>query len=189
MREASDRGLLKADTGGGQADNYLRSSPDRGGPEGDDDRGMLSGFDAEFNSGAALTDNDMDEEDIAEINEDQAMAFGQRAKVLGQDAPRRFSNYGALYSGVLAPLPVNEPMTAAQESAKKRKDYARAYKKTHYLDEYGQRLKPSDPRTRGEGQEPLPKKPGFFSRLGSGISNWWRGSTLNWSNWGRKRQR
>ena len=79
-------------------------------------------------------------------------------------------------------------MTREEEMAKRANDISTEYKNTHYLDNDGKPMKPSDPRARGRGQEPPPKKRGLFSRMGSGISNWWKGSRLNWSNWGRKRR-
>ncbi len=148
-----------------------------------DDRGMLDDFDAEFTSGAPLDDANLDEKEVR-AREAQRKVDNPLAPTLGAKAPRRESGYGRTYNGGLYPKEAL-PARSLQREAKERQ---KVYQSLKYKDG-GKVLKPGDPRTRGRLQEAPAKKPGIFSRMGTRISNWWRGSKLNWSNWGRGSRR
>ena len=130
-----------------------------------DDRGMLDEFDAEFDSGAPLDDTDIELPAHAPASMSRRDSDYQLKTFKGQRGLKEIS-----------PTP---PKTNAEERA----EQARVYASMRYEDE-GRPLKNSDPRTRGTGQDPIPKRPGLMSRIGTGISKWWRGSKLNWANWG-----
>lgn len=139
------------------------------------DRGMLDDFDAEFDSGEPLDDANLSKGDIREL---QKRRYGGD----GSFKERRASNYG-LYRDRVYELPAERaPRTEAQDAFRKKVN-----KKMRYVDD-GVALRESDPRTRGTGQDPIQRRPGLLSRIGSGISNWWRGSKLNWANWGGSRR-
>ena len=145
-------------------------------PSGDgDDRGMLDDFDAEFDSGAPLDDANLGTSDIQALEERR---FGGKTPF----KERRNSNYGE-YRGEFHQLPAQEaPRAEALDATRKKIN-----KRMRYVDD-GVALRDSDPRTRGTGQDPIQRRPGLLSRMGSGISNWWRGSKLNWANWGGSRR-
>ena len=159
---------------GAQLKNMLPPEAPRGfTPSGDgNDRGMLDDFDAESRSGAPLDDAQLDKSDLGELEKHR---YGGRTPFRAM----RNSAY-TKYKGTFAELrPTAAPMAEALESTRKKVN-----KGMRYEDELGRPLKNSDPRTRGTGQDPIPKRPGLMSRIGTGISKWWRGSKLNWANWG-----
>lgn len=122
-----------------------------------DDRGMVDEFDAEFDSGAPLDDTDIELPAHAPASMSRRDSDYQLKTIKGQRGLKEIS-----------PTP---PKTNAEERA----EQARVYASMRYEDE-GRRLKNSDPRTRGLGEAPLPKKK-------SAMSRWWSGSGLNWNNW------
>jgi len=147
-------------------------------PVGDpNSRGLLDRFDDEFAQGP-LNDDNLDDADLSKLSRFNVMKGGAP---YGPDAPRRDSNYMNWYGKVIPNTPVRAKSPEEEQAQRDR-----TYRKMRYEDEDGRQLKDSDPRTRGTGEAPLERRPGFFSRMGRGISNWWRGSRLNWSNWGRR---
>lgn len=140
-------------------------------------RGLLDQFDDEFAQGP-LNDDEFDDDDLAQMSRYNVMQGG---KAYGANAPRRDSAYMDFY-GKLIPRQVARAKSPEEEQAER----DRTYRKMRYLDDDGRKLKSSDPRTRGTGEAPLERRPGLFSRMGRGIANWWRGSRLNWANWGRR---
>jgi hypothetical protein len=123
-----------------------------------DDRGMVDEFDAEFDSGAPLDDTNIELPAYAPASASRRDSDYQVKKIKGK---RMFME-----------IPTTQPKTNAEERA----EQARVYANTPYEDELGRPLKNSDPRTRGLGEAPLPKKK-------SAMSRWWSGSRLNWNNW------
>lgn len=158
---------------GAQLKNMVPPEAPRGfTPSGDgNDRGMLDDFDAEFDSGAPLDDANLDKRDLRELEERR---FGGKTPF----SAMRESSY-MKYKGEFAELwPTAAPMAEALESTRKKVN-----KRMRYAHD-GAALRSNDPRTRGTGQDPIPKRTGLMSRIGTGISKWWRGSKLNWANWG-----
>ena len=151
-------------------------------PSGDgNDRGMLDDFDAEFKTGASLDDANLDSAQLENFRIRNRFAFGDGRKQF--ISPRR-SNYktdqSLLFGGDVDPIlptKTRKPVTPSELRKK--------FKGMDYL-HGGVALDDDDPRTRGKGQEPVQKqkRPGLMSRIGTGISKWWRGSKLNWANWG-----
>ena len=154
------------------------AKPRKARPLGDpNSRGLLDQFDDEFAQGP-LNDDNLDDDDLALMSR---FNVKQGGRAYGADAPRRNSAYMSFYGKVI-PNEVTQPKSPEEEQAER----DRTYRKMRYLDDEGRKLKSSDPRTRGRGEAPLERRPGFFSRMGRGISSWWRGSRLNWANWGRR---
>ena len=127
-------------------------------PDNGDDRGMLDDFDAEFDADTPLTDANID------------LPAHAPAGMSRRDSDYELKQHKGRTG--LAEIPSRQPKTIAEERA----DQEQVYANTPYEDEQGRPLKNSDPRTRGRGEAPLPKKK-------SAMSRWWSGSKLNWNNW------
>lgn len=123
-----------------------------------DDRGMVDEFDAEFDSGAPLDDTNIELPAHAPASASRRDSDYQLKTIKGKRVFKEIS--------------LTPPKTNAEERA----EQSRVYANTPYEDELGRPLKNSDPRTRGRGEAPLPKKK-------SALSRWWSGSGLNWNNW------